>query len=476
MVRVRFAPSPTGALHVGGLRAALYNYLFARQQGGQFLLRIEDTDRARFVPGSVEGILSSLAWAGITVDEGAGCTPEGPHGPYFQSQRLPLYRQHADRLLESGLAYRCFATPEELAQMRENHGGYDRRYRDADPADGLRRAEAGESHVIRMKVPFGETVVLHDVVRGEVRFETDTVDDQVILKSDGFPTYHLAAVVDDHDMQITHVVRGEEWLSSSPKHLLLYRFLGWDAPRFAHLPLIVNLGGKKLSKRDGDVSVESYRDLGFLPEGLVNFIALLGWSAGDDRELYDLAALEQAFSLERVSHSPSVFDGDKLRFINAHHLHALSAAKVADLLPAWFERSGLPVPERSYLERTVALMQSRCTLLPDFVDSCRYLYEDPALLDPATLKKRWKAESPELLASYATRLAALPEWNAAAMEQALRDECEARGAGAAVLIHPVRLAVSGTGSGPGLFEMLEVLGRDTTLRRLQAAPGLAVAA
>jgi glutamyl-tRNA synthetase len=472
MVRVRFAPSPTGALHVGGLRTALYNYLLAKRHGGKFLLRIEDTDQGRFVPGSVEVILSSLAWAGITVDEGVGCSPEGPHGPYSQSQRLSIYRKHAQRLLDQGLAYRCFATAEELTKMRESHGGYDRRYRDVDPAQGLARAEAGEPHVIRMKVPFGEKIVLDDVVRGEITFETDIVDDQVILKSDGFPTYHLAAVVDDHEMEITHVIRGEEWLSSSPKHLLLYRFFGWQPPRFAHLPLIVSLSGKKLSKRDGDVSVQAYRDQGFLPLGLVNFLALLGWSAGDDREVYDMPSLEQAFALERVSHSASVFDQDKLRYINAQHLHKLDDAEVAKLLPEWFEKAGVPLPPPDYLVRVVGLMKLRCNLLPDFVTSCGYFYADPTEMDPATLKKRWKPESAELLLAYAERIGANPGWEASTLEADLRAECEERGQGAAALIHPVRLAVSGTGSGPGLFEMLEVLGRETCLRRLKTAPGL----
>ena len=465
MVRVRFAPSPTGALHVGGLRTALYNYLLARRLGGKFLLRLEDTDQGRFEPGSVEAILSGLSWAGITVDEGVGCHPEGSHAPYTQSQRLPLYREHAQKLLDQGLAYRCFATPEELAKMRESHGGYDRRYRDVDPVEGRLRAEAGEPHVIRMKIPEHETIVLNDIVRGEVRFDSDTVDDQVLLKSDGFPTYHLAAVVDDHDMEITHVIRGEEWLSSSPKHLLLYRYFGWTPPRFSHLPLIVNLQGKKLSKRDGDVSVESYREQGFLAAGLVNFLALLGWSAGDDREIYDLADLEQAFALERVSHSASVFDVDKLRYVNQQHIFRLSESAIAELLDPWFARAGLVVPERGYLLKVIGLMRLRCTLLPDFVETCRYFYVDPVALDPATYKKRWKPETPALVEGFRDVLERLPEWTAAGIEQALRGFVESPG----TLIHPTRLAVSGSGSGPGLFEMMEVLGRDACLRRMAAA-------
>lgn len=289
MVRVRFAPSPTGLLHVGGLRTALYNYLLARRHGGKFLLRIEDTDQSRLDPEAVDNILDNLRWAGISPDEGVGCVPEGDHGPYVQSQRLARYREQVDLLLEKGLAYRCFATAEELTAMRQNFGGYDRRYRDFDVQEAIRRAQNGEAHVVRMKVPDGEVIEIDDLVRGKVSFNSSEVDDQILLKSDGFPTYHLAAVVEDHDMQISHVIRGEEWLTSTPKHILLYRFFGWSAPRFAHLSLVVNAQGKKLSKRDGDVSVNAYRDQGFLPAGLLNFLALLGWSNGDNRELWTVA-------------------------------------------------------------------------------------------------------------------------------------------------------------------------------------------
>jgi glutamyl-tRNA synthetase len=469
MIRVRFAPSPTGYLHVGGLRTALYNYLLARRHGGKFLLRVEDTDRARLVPDAVDNILDNLRWAHIYPDEGVGCTPEGEHGPYTQSERLPIYRKYADQLLEAGLAYRCFATAEELAEMRQNHGGYDRRYRDYDVAEARRRADAGESHVIRMKVPIGETLEFDDLVRGQVRFDSNQVDDQVILKSDGFPTYHLAAVVDDHEMEITHVIRGEEWLTSTPKHLLLYRFLGWSPPRFAHLSLVVNLQGKKLSKRDGDVSVNEYREQGYLAAGLLNFLAMLGWSNGDNREIWSVEDMQKVFSLERVHPSPAVFDMDKLRYINQQHLFSMTDEDIADLLPEWFKKAGLETPERAYLVRVAGLMKQRCTLLPDFVGGARYFYQDPESFDEATVKKRWKPESAELVREFASQLEALPNWSAAELEAALRQLCESRGQGAAALIHPVRLGVSGVGGGPGLFEMLEVLGREVCLRRLRKA-------
>ena len=469
MIRVRFAPSPTGYLHVGGLRTALYNYLLARRHGGKFLLRVEDTDQSRLVPDAVQNILDNLRWANIFPDEGAGCIPEGNHGPYVQSQRLPIYKKYADQLLEAGLAYRCFATAEELAEMRQNHGGYDRRYRDYDLTEAKKRVDAGEAHVIRMKVPSGETIDFEDLVRGHVRFDSAQVDDQVILKSDGFPTYHLAAVVDDHEMEISHVIRGEEWLTSTPKHLLLYRFFGWTPPRFAHLSLVVNLSGKKLSKRDGDVSVNEYREQGYLPAGLLNFLDLLGWSNGDNREVWSLEDMEKVFALERVHPSPAVFDFDKLRHINQQHLFAMGDSEIADLLPEWFEKAGLPVPEPSFLVRVVGLMKQRCALLPDFVGGARYFYADPESFDEATAKKRWKPESAELVREFADQLESLPEWRAAELEAALRKLCEDKGQGAAALIHPVRLGVSGVGGGPGLFEMLEVLGREVCVRRLRKA-------
>lgn len=469
MIRVRFAPSPTGLLHVGGLRTALYNYLLARRQGGKFLLRVEDTDQTRLVPGAIDNILENLRWAGIAPDEGVGCTPEGGHGPYVQSQRLAIYRKYADQLLAQGDAYRCFATAEELAAMRENHGGYDRRYRDYDPEQARTRAQAGEPHVIRMKVPAGETLEVDDAIRGLVRFDSSQVDDQVLLKSDGFPTYHLAAVVDDHEMEITHVIRGEEWLSSTPKHLLLYRFFGWQAPKFAHLGLVVNAQGKKLSKREGDVSADAYRNQGYLASGLLNFLALLGWSNGDNREFWTLSEMAEVFDLGRVSSSPSVFDFDKLRHINQQHMLVTPDAEIAAQLGPWFEQSGLPRPEESHLLRIISLMKSRCVLLADFVEPARYFYVDPEQFDEATRKKRWKADSAGLVEAYAARLEALLSWSPAELEAALRGLAEEKGINASALIHPVRLAVSGVGGGPGLFEMLEVLGREACLRRLRHA-------
>lgn len=476
MVRVRFAPSPTGFLHVGGLRTALYNWLLARRHGGTFILRVEDTDRTRLVEGAVENMVESLKWAGVDIDEGA--TVGGQHGPYVQSERLDIYQKHAEQLVEQGHAYYCFLTREELEAQREAQQKQDPNapfrspHRDLSPGEAKRRLEQGESFVVRLKVQPGETLVLDDIVRGEVRFATDIVDDQVLLKSDGFPTYHLAAVVDDHLMEITHVIRGEEWLSSTPKHLLLYRAFGWEPPRFAHLPLIVNQQKKKLSKRDGDVSVEAYREKGYLPEGLTNFLALLGWSAGDDKEFYTTEELIGAFALERVSKSASVFDFDKLTHINFLHMRTLPAERLIAETRPFFEKAGLTQPAPEYMAQVIELMRERAPLLTDLVDGCRYFYEDPGEFDVKALKKRWKDDSGELLLAYAERLEKLDEWTAASTEGALRELTEETGAGAGKLIHPTRLAVSGVGGGPGLFEMMEVLGQEVCLRRMRSAPAL----
>lgn len=473
MIRVRFAPSPTGYLHVGGLRTAFYNWAFARKTGGEFLLRIEDTDRTRLVEDAVDNLIDSLRWAGIEAD--AGPHNPGQHGPYTQSERLPIYREHVDKLLASGHAYPCFATPEELAEMRKEQEAakqtpmYDGRYRDLDPAEAKRRIEAGETHVIRMRIPAGEDIVFDDVVRGTVSINTDTVDDQVLLKSDGFPTYHLAAVVDDHLMEISHVIRGEEWLTSTPKHILLNRYFGWEPPLYAHLPLIVNTEKKKLSKRDGDVSVESYRDKGYSAVGLVNFLALLGWNAGDDKEFYaSLDEMAEAFSLERINKSAAVFDLAKLNHINFLHLREMPVDDLIAELPSYFVSANLSMPEKDKMAEIVAVMRERAQTYPDYVEGCRYFYEAPSEYDASTVKKRWKDDSGPLLEGYRKKLESCA-WDLETLEAELRVVTEEAGAGAGRLIHPVRLAVSGVGGGPGLFELLHIVGRDECLARMDRA-------
>ncbi|MEW6281140.1 MAG: glutamate--tRNA ligase, partial [Candidatus Eremiobacterota bacterium] len=422
--------------------------------------------------------------AGVSPTEGAGIG--GDFGPYVQSERLWMYREHAARLVNQGDAYPCFCTPQDLGAMRERLKAegrdpmYDRRCRHLDPAEAARRVGEGEKHVIRMKIPDDEVLAVDDLVRGRVEFHSRTVDDQVLMKSDGFPTYHLAAVVDDHLMEISHVIRGEEWLSSTPKHVLLYRYFGWEAPRFAHLPLILNKERKKLSKRDGDVAVEAYRDKGYLPVALLNFLALIGWSPGDEREVFTLEELVQAFELERVNKSGGIFDLDKLNHIQKQHLKRMPAPALMEAVLPWFDRAGRARPEPAYLARVVELMRERATVLPDFVEVA-YFYQDPTEFDAKTFKKRWKADSPELVTRYAGVLESLTEWSAPALEECLRTVTgpgEAPSAGSQVatkalspgdLIHPTRLALSGTGVGPGLFEMMEVLGRETCLRRMRHA-------
>jgi len=311
-VRVRFAPSPTGYLHVGGLRTALFNFLFARHSGGKFILRIEDTDRARYVEGAVDNLINTLRWAGLDYDEGPSAG--GELGPYVQSERLEIYDEHVRILLESGAAYRCFCSPERLETMRKEQEKkklqpkYDRTCLRLSPKEIEDNLTANKPFVVRMKVPDDATIRFSDIVRGEVEFSTERVDDQVLLKSDGYPTYHLANVVDDHLMKISHVIRGEEWLPSTPKHVLLYEAFGWEMPVFAHLPLLLNPDRSKLSKRQGDVAVEDYRDKGYLKEALVNFVALLGWNPGDAREIFSLKELEKEFSLDKVNKSGAVFN------------------------------------------------------------------------------------------------------------------------------------------------------------------------
>lgn len=490
-VRVRFAPSPTGLLHIGGLRTALYNYLFARRHAGTFVLRIEDTDRARYVPEAEQDITESLRWAGLYFDEGpgrdGGSAGAGQgYGPYRQSERGDLYREHVRRLLDSGNAYIAFDTPEQLDAMRarlqtpENPSPrYDATTRMQMtnsltlPDDEVqRRLDAGDEHVVRLKVEPGHHVRFEDLIRGWVTFETDEVDDQVLLKSDGLPTYHLANVVDDHAMEITHVIRGEEWLPSVPKHLLLYDAFGWEPPAMAHLPLILSPTGGKLSKRNADkmgipVSVRDYREAGYEPEALVNFLAFLGWNPGDDRELFSLDELVDAYTIERTSHSGAQFDIDKLQWYNGQYVRALAPAEIAERArPAVEERVG-PVEDEK-LEAAAALMRERLTFAHDLAEHA-YFFQDPTDYEPAGVKKRWKDDSAVLVRAYADRLDTSPEFTEESTEAIMRQLAEDQGAGFGRIIHPVRLATTGTTAGAGMFETLVLIGRDATIRRLRRA-------
>ncbi len=343
-VRVRFAPSPTGFLHVGGLRTALYNYLFAKKNNGKFVLRIEDTDQSRFVEGAVEKLVDSLKWVGLNYDEGPNI--EGNYSPYFQSKRLEIYQNYIKELINKKKAYYCFCTPERLTALREEQqrqklpqAKYDKHCLHLSDEEIIEKLQNNAPHVIRLNVEPNQIVRFNDHVRGTVEFNTDNIDDQVLIKSDGYPTYHLANVIDDHLMEISHVIRGEEWLSSTPKHVLMYKFFEWDLPEFAHLPLLLNPDKSKLSKRQGDVAVEDYRDKGYLKEALINFVALLGWNFGDDQEYYLLNEMIEKFSLERVNKAGAVFNIEKLDWLNGLHIRNKSNEEILPLFKSELKKS-----------------------------------------------------------------------------------------------------------------------------------------
>jgi glutamyl-tRNA synthetase len=471
-VRVRFAPSPTGYLHVGGLRTALYNYLFARKNNGSFILRIEDTDRARFVEGAVDNLIDTLRWAGLDFDEGPG--KGGAAGPYVQSERLALYRKYAEDLVATGNAYWAFDTPAEIEEMRKDlekkrlFPKYDRRALKLSPEEVKQNLAAGVSAVVRMKVPDMSVVAFDDVVRGRVEFSGEIIDDQVLLKSDGYPTYHLANVVDDHLMGVTHVIRGEEWLSSTPKHVLLYRFFGWDLPVFAHLPLLLNPDKSKLSKRQGDVAVEDYRRNGYLPEALVNFVAFLGWNPGDEREFFSLEELVAEFTLDRVGKAGAVFNVEKLNWLNAQHLRRHSDAE----LGAWLRSSLRAIPggdgrfSDAYLQKVVVAMRERVSFVKDFLEKSPYFFRDTLSFDPEIVRKRWKPESPTHLHAFVREIAGLGTQGKDEYEAALHRAAASCGIKNGELIHLVRLAVTGMGIGPGLYDILEIFGNSEITRRI----------
>ncbi|PSQ95727.1 MAG: glutamate--tRNA ligase [Bacteroidetes bacterium SW_9_63_38] len=481
-VRVRFAPSPTGLLHIGGLRTALYNYLFARKHDGDFLLRIEDTDQERYVEDAEQNIIEALTWTGLSYDEG----PEvgGDYGPYRQSERSDHYREYAQTLVEAGAAYYAFDTEEELEALREQAGdgatAYDASTRrdmrnslTMDDDEVARKVDDGNDHVVRLKVPRQRTIHFQDEVRGGVTFDSEEVDDQVLLKSDGLPTYHLANVVDDHLMEISHVIRGEEWLSSTPKHVLMYEALGWEPPTFAHLPLIMSPDGGKLSKRDADrlgipVYVTDYKEAGYEPEGLLNFLALLGWNPGTEQELFALDEMAEAFSLERVGTSGVQFDLDKLRWVNEHYVRDLSVDELADRARPVVEEEGYEVSD-DRLRTICDLVQERIQVAPEVVTNNRYFFEDPETYEEEGVQKRWKDESADLLLTYADRLEDIEDSDTDIIETELRDLADEEDVGAGAIIHPARLSVSGRSYGPGVFGLMAAVGREACIRRMRRA-------
>ncbi|MEP7235327.1 MAG: glutamate--tRNA ligase [Ignavibacteriota bacterium] len=474
MVRVRFAPSPTGFVHVGSLRTALYNFLFARHNNGVHILRVEDTDRTRYVEGAVENLLRTMEWVGITFDEGP--SQGGEFGPYTQSERTATYRKYSDQLISDGKAYPCFCTAERLDEVRKQMQAtgqppmYDRHCRNLTEAEVSAKKAEGIPHVVRLRVPLGETITFIDLVRGDVSFDSKTIDDQVLLKSDGFPTYHLANVVDDYMMKISHVIRGEEWLSSTPKHVLLYRAFGWEdsMPKFAHLPLLLNPDRSKLSKRQGDVAVEDFRDKGYLPDALINFVALLGWNPSATEEIYSMEELISQFDLAKVNKGGAVFGKEKLDWTNSEYIRKKSIDDLFILVKPIAISRGYSVSD-DYLKKVIQLMQERARSTLDFIDFAGYFFQPPTEFDEKAKLKNWTPEAKERMSELLIQFGSLADWKSGQIEQIVRTYAETKSISAGKLIHPLRLAVSGVGMGPGLFELLEVIGKAEVCSRLEFA-------
>jgi glutamyl-tRNA synthetase len=470
---VRYAPSPTGDFHVGGARTALFNYLFARHCGGKFIVRIEDTDRKRYNPEALDWLLRGLRYLGLDWDEG----PEvgGGYGPYVQTERLETYQCHCRQLLDAGAAYRCFCAPERLATIR----GYDRQCRGLDPGEAARRAGQGERHTLRFKAPLDGEITVHDVIRGDITFQNSILQDAVLMKSEGIPTYHLANVIDDHLMEISHILRGDEWVNSLPLHIHLYRAFGWAPPEMAHLPLILNPAGKgKMSKREGrapdghllPVFVRRFEQMGYLPEALINFMALLGWSYDDKTEIMSRAELIERFSLDRVNASPAVWDYDKLDHLNGHYIRQLPVEELAERLAPHVRAAGFEVAPGKLLAVT-PLIHERIERLTDAAAVADFFFveELPPYDSGQLIPKKGDAAMALRVLERARELLAVTEFNREALEAALRAAAENLGVKAGQMFQPIRVAVSGRKVSPPLFETLEVLGRQTCHERIEMA-------
>lgn len=496
-VRVRFAPSPTGPLHMGGVRTALYNYLLAKKLGGDFILRVEDTDQNRFVPGAEEYITEALEWCGMKFDE----SPKqgGPYGPYKQSERKASYREYADKLIASGHAYYAFDTTEELDEMRERltkakvaAPQYNAVTRESmknsltlSEDEVKRRLDDGESYVIRIKIPRKEEVRFHDEIRGWVVVHTSQMDDKVLFKSDGMPTYHLANIVDDYRMKITHVIRGEEWLPSAPLHVLLYRYLGWEEvmPAFAHLPLILKPDGNgKLSKRDGDrlgfpvfplnwvdpTSGEKsmgYRERGYFPEAFINMLAMLGWNPGTNQEIFSMDELIAAFSLERVGKSGSKFDPEKAKWYNQQYLRTRDNAELAEIFNAILVEKGIEA-DYQFVAAVCGMIKEKTQFTSEFWDFGGYFFEKPSTYDEGVVAKRWNENASAFFSALAADLQGLSSWDAAGIEAQFKATAEKLGVNPGQVMQLFRVLLSGQSGGPVLFEMTELLGQSEVVERL----------
>ncbi len=497
-VRVRFAPSPTGPLHIGGVRTALYNYLFARQHGGDMLLRIEDTDSARFVPGAEDYIVEALQWLGINIDEGIGSAKEGPHGPYRQSERKAIYRKYVDQLLEAGLAYIAFDTPTELEVKRAEIANfqYDASTRQLMTnsltlsADEVKsRIEKGEQYVVRIKIEPNRDIKVQDLIRGEVIINSSVLDDKVLFKSsDELPTYHMANVVDDYLMEISHVIRGEEWLPSAPLHVLLYEYLGWTAqmPQFAHLPLLLKPDGNgKLSKRDGDRlgfpvfplewkdpksgdTSSGYREAGYFPEAVVNFLALLGWNSGTDQEIFSMQELINLFSLDRVSKSGAKFDYEKGKWFNHKYLQNKSLEEVTDQYQHILVEKEI-IEDSDKVQKIVSLVRERANFVNELWIQSAFFFVAPESYDEKTVQKRWKAETPALMEELIEVLQTIDEFTPEKTEETVKVWIAEKAYNMGAVMNAFRLSVVGESKGPHMFDIISIIGKDETILRLKKA-------
>lgn len=494
-VRVRFAPSPTGPLHIGGVRTALYNYLFAKKHGGDILLRIEDTDSTRFVPGAEEYIIEAFKWLNIQFDEGVHIG--GPYASYKQSERKDLYWKYAKMLIDSGNAYYAFDTPESLDELRKNCESNKQTFiynsatrKTLNNALNLsddevsKKLNSGDPFVIRFKMPENETVEMYDIIRGQVTVNTDTLDDKVLFKSDGMPTYHLANIVDDHLMEISHVIRGEEWLPSMPLHILLYKAFGWEAPQFAHLPLLLRPDGNgKLSKRDGDrlgfpvfplrwkdpktgETARGYREDDYFPEAFINMLALLGWNDGTEQEIFSMDELIEKFSLERVGKSGAKFNLEKSKWFNHKYLQKKDNTEIAQILMKTLHENNIHVDE-NYVINVVAVMKERVNFVHEIWTECSYMFKRPESYDPQSIKKRWKEDTPKIMENITQLLNEIDDWKNQTLHDTLINYIQERELNMGQIMNSLRILMVGSSSGPDLTTMMDIFGKKETIERIK---------
>lgn len=484
--RLRFAPSPTGYVHIGGLRTALYNYLYAKQNEGTYLIRIEDTDQTRLVEGAIEGMIEAMTWAGVQHDEGpffnsdkTQIVEQGDFGPYIQSKRLDIYQKHAEQLIESGHAYYCFCTKERLESVREKQKEegltpkYDGHCKSLSQEEINQKLAAGEDHVIRLKLPANRVIEFDDAIKGKVTVNTNDLDDQVLMKTDGFPTYHMAVVVDDHYMGITHVVRGDEWLISTPKHVYTYEAFGWEAPQFVHLPVILSHTKKKLSKREGDVAVEDFRRKGYLPEALINYIALVGWSPEDGQEIMSIEEMIQKFSFDRVSKSSGVFDVDKLNWMNNHYIKGYDLDQLTHLCRPHLVAAGFTTDEAfeekfEWLKRVVEVLRERLNKLEDLKQFDTFFSRRDVEIEDNEADEIIKMEHvPSLLNLFVEKMFACETITAEQVKVILKEIQKETGHKGKNLFMPVRVGITGQVHGPDIALVIEILGKELVKERIQ---------